>query len=407
MDRGARRVDERRVRVTPQRMLESRICAALADVPATAWDALHDGRNPFIAYAFLDGLERHDCLRTSWGWTPHHLTLWDDDTLVAAAPGYLKTNSHGEFVFDHAWAHAYARYGQQYFPKWLCAVPYSPVTGPRLLSRNAAARHALIDAMIELVGGEDASSAHVNFHLPTETEAFDARWLPRIDVQYHWRNDAGWTSFDAFLGAMDSKHRKNIRQERAKVQRAGVTFRVVEGKDATEADLAAMYGFYLQTFAEYGNSPALTPEFLRHLARAMPESLVLMLADHEGETIAGALCLRGGDTLYGRYWGATRQLPGLHFETCYYQGIDYCLRTGLRVFEPGAQGEHKLARGFLPTLVHSRHWLADPAFAGALGAWCEEEAASVLGYAALLSSRSPFRDADDASDPRDVATPAR
>ncbi|MEJ7746199.1 MAG: GNAT family N-acetyltransferase [Luteimonas sp.] len=368
-----------------------RIAGALADIPAEAWDGLHDGCNPFVTHAFLAGLEQHGCLREEWGWTPRHITLWDADTLIAAAPGYVKHNSHGEFVFDHAWAHAYARYGQDYFPKQLCAVPYSPVTGPRLLANNDTHRRLLLDAIVATTRREGLSSAHVNFHHDNEDAIFGREWLSRIDVQYHWRNAAGWSDFDAFLAAMDHKHRKNIRQERAKVARAGVTFRVLHGDEASDADLATMYGFYLQTFAEYGNSPALTLEFLRHLARTMPRQLVIFLAEHDGQDVAGALCLRGGDTLYGRYWGAGATLPGLHFETCYYQGIDYCLREGLCVFEPGAQGEHKLARGFLPTRVRSRHFIADPVFAEALGRWCAEEVASVKRYAVMLESRSPFR----------------
>ncbi|MDQ3230049.1 MAG: GNAT family N-acetyltransferase [Pseudomonadota bacterium] len=373
-------------------MVETRVVATLADITSAAWDALHDGSNPFITHGFLAGLEQHGCLREEWGWTPRHITLWDGESLVAAAPGYLKHNSHGEFVFDHAWAHAYARYGQDYFPKHLCAVPYSPVTGPRLLANTDAHRRLLLDALIETTQRDDLSSAHVNFHRDDEDTLIGEEWLSRIDVQYHWRNAAGWRDFDAFLAAMDHKHRKNIRQERAKVVRAGVSFRVLHGDEASDTDIAAMYGFYLQTFAEYGNSPALTLEFLIHLAREMPRQVVMFLARQDGRDIAGALCLRGGDTLYGRYWGASAVLPGLHFETCYYQGIDYCLREGVRVFEPGAQGEHKLARGFLPALVRSRHWIADPMFAEALGRWCDEEAASVKRYAAMLTTRSPFRD---------------
>lgn len=388
-----------------------RILANLGDVTAADWDALHDGRNPFVAHAFLSGLEQHGCLRPDLGWTPQHLTLWDGDTLVAAAPGYLKTNSHGEFVFDHAWAHAYARHGLDYFPKWLCAVPYSPVTGPRLLAADAGSRQALVRAIVAMVRTAGLSSAHVNFHPETEAAAFGDDWLPRIDVQYHWRNlpfpgmhspdmpdqnGARWLTFDDYLAAMDHRHRKNIRQERARVRRSGVTFRTVHGDEASDADLATMHRFYLRTFADYGNLPALTLEFLRHLAREMPRQLVLVLAECDGAAIAGSLSLRGGDTLYGRYWGTSPRidqitLPGLHFETCYYQGIDYCLREGLRVFEPGAQGEHKLARGFLPTLVHSRHWIADPAFARALRAWCREETDSVQRHATFLATHGPFR----------------
>ena len=364
---------------------------ALSEIPAADWDALHDGRNPFVAHAFLSGLESTGCLREEWGWTPCHVGLWNGDELIAAAPGYLKTNSHGEFVFDHAWAHAYAQHGLDYFPKWLGAVPYSPVTGPRLLARDDAHRSLLLESIVGFVRKTGLSSAHVNFHEEDEDAAFDSDWLPREDVQYHWRNDAGWETFDDFLAAMDHKHRKNIQQERRKVREAGVSFRIAHGDEATDADLAAMHGFYLHTFADYGNSPTLTLEFLHHLARAMPRQLVLVLGERDGEPVSGALCLRGGDTLYGRYWGAAEQVPGLHFETCYYQGIDYCLHEGLSRFEPGAQGEHKIARGFLPTIVRSRHRIGDPRFAAALRDWCRDERRSVRDYATMLASHSPFK----------------
>ena len=374
-------------------MPQARIHRALRDIPAGQWDALHDGRNPFVAHAFLAGMEEHGVIDAGLGWVPYHLGLWEGDALVAAAPSYIKTNSHGEFVFDHAWARAYAQHGREYFPKWLCAVPYSPVTGPRLLALDDASKALLLQAIAALVEEAGLSSAHVNFHAAAEEPLFDARWLPRKDVQYHWRNTAGWTDFGDFLGAMDHKHRKNIRQERAKVAAAEVGFRVVHCDEASADDLATMFGFYLRTFADYGNTPSLTLEFLQHLARVMPRNLVLLLAHRGGRDIAGALCLRGGDTLYGRYWGADldEPVPGLHFETCYYQGIEYCLREGLACFEPGAQGEHKLARGFLPASVHSRHFIADPGFAAAIAPWCAEEAEAVRGYAATLAAHSPFR----------------
>jgi len=376
-------------------MATARIHGALSDIPAAQWDALHDGSNPFVAHAFLAGMEAHGVVAAHHGWEPRHLALWEGNDLVAAAPAYLKHNSHGEFVFDHAWAHAYARHGRDYFPKWLCAVPYSPVSGPRLLARDEASRQVLAEAFRAIAAEAALSSVHVNFHPAAEAPAFGADWIARTDVQYHWHDRDGWRDFDAFLAAMDHKHRKNIRQERAKVARAGIRFRVVHGDEASAEDLAAMHDFYLQTFAWHGNRPTLTLEFLQHLAAAMPRQLVLFLAMRDDAPVAGALCLRGGDTLFGRYWGTSLAEPvsGLHFETCYYQGIDYCLREGLARFEPGAQGEHKLARGFLPAFVHSRHWIADPAFAAALAPWCAQEREAVHRYAATLATHSPFRPA--------------
>ncbi len=370
--------------------LQVRVITSMAEVAAPDWDALHDGGNPFVSHAFLGGLEAHGCLRPDWGWQPEHLTLWRDGALVAAAPGYRKYNSHGEFVFDHAWANAYARNGLDYFPKWLGGVPYSPVTGPRLLAHDDDDRRILCEAIVAHVRAEQLSSAHVNFHLPAESACFDGEWLLRNDVQFQWQREPGWQRFDDFLAAMDHKRRKNIRQERSKVARAGITFVTRHGNEAGADELRAMHGFYLQTFAEYGNSPALTLGFLRHLATQLPRQLVLFLALCEGEPIAGALCLRGKDTLYGRYWGGAA-LPGLHFETCYYQGIEYCLREGLQRFEPGAQGEHKLARGFLPTEVRSQHWVAHPQFREALRDWCAREREEVSQYAHALQRHSPFK----------------
>jgi predicted N-acyltransferase len=376
-------------------MPELRLHAALDELPAQAWDALHDRRNPFVEHAFLAGMEREGCLRPRWGWTPRHASLWRDGELVAAAPAYLKTNSHGEFVFDHAWANAYQRFGREYFPKWLVAVPYSPVTGPRLLARDPSDQRVLLAAMQTHAQREGLSSLHVNFHREDESAAFDDGWLAREDAQFHWRN-RGWATFDDFLAALQPKKRKNLRQEREKVARAGFTFRCVHGDEASDDDLAAMHFFYCRTFGDYGNHPALTLEFFRHLARTMPRQLVLFLAERDGEAVAGALCLRGGDTLYGRYWGSSevQPTPGLHFETCYYQGIDYCLREGLQVFEPGAQGEHKVARGFLPVTTRSHHWLADPAFTTAVGDWCREERAATASYRRTVLAHSPYRDAD-------------
>jgi predicted N-acyltransferase len=379
-----------------------RLCPRLDDVPAPQWDALHAGTNPFVAHAFLTGLERSGCLRRDWGWTPCHALLYDDHDLVAAAPGYRKDNSHGEFVFDHAWAHAYERYGRDYYPKWLLGVPYSPVAGPRLLARDAATRAALIEAIVRRAPSLGWSSVHLNFAVEEEVTGLGPEWLSRNDVQFHWDNTGlAWRDFSDFTGAMTHKRRKAIRQERDRVRRNGYTFRIVHGDEAAPQEIDAMHDFYAMTFHEKGNSPALTVEFFRHLAQTMPRRLVLVLAEREGRLVAGAMCLRGGDTLYGRYWGGEETAPGLHFETCYYQGIDYCLREGLTRFEPGAQGEHKLARGFLPVLTHSRHLITDPVFAQALRPWCAQERASVQRYREALLDHSPFRHDDPTAASRD------
>ena len=339
-----------------------RVHARLDEIPAADWDALAGSGNPFVSHAFLAGLEREGCIQSRNGWTPRHATLWRDDRLVAAAPGYLKANSHGEFVFDHAWVHAYARAGLDYFPKWLVAVPYSPVTGPRLLAVDDADRTALARGLAAQADADGLASVHVNFAPAAEAPAFGDDWVARLDVQFHWRN-RDWADFGAFLAALQPKKRKNIRQERERVRHAGFRFRVVHGDEATEADLDAMYGFYVRTFAEYGNLPVLTLGFFRHLARAMPRRFVLILADLHGRTVAGALCLR----------------------------------EGLAAFEPGAQGEHKIARGFLPTFTHSRHRVADPQFAAAIAGWCRRERAAAASYRDAVLAHSPYLDADPAA----------
>ncbi len=381
-------------------MTNARFVAALSDVPAEQWDALRPDDNPFLSHAFLHGLEQHGCLQPRYGWVPHHLLLDDGERLLAAAPCYLKANSHGEFVFDHAWAEAYWRNGIDYYPKLLCAVPYSPVTGPRLLTGpddSPALRAQAMRALCDEVRRRDLSSAHITFdqHAGPTTADDASEWRERFDWQFHWRNPAGagpaWRNFDDFLGALNAKKRKNIRQERAQVASAGVSFRHLNGAQATDADLQSMFDFYLATFSDKGNLPVLTLAFLRHLASSMPEQLLLVLADRGGRTIAGALFLHSRRALYGRYWGCSEPLPGLHFETCYYQGIDYCLAHGIPDFEPGAQGEHKLARGFLPARTRSLHYIADPRFRSAVGDALRREAQWQTQYRDDLLLHSPYR----------------
>jgi len=379
--------------------LNARFHARLDEIDAAAWDALLPDDNPFLRHAFLSGLEQHGCIRAEYGWRAQHVGLYRGGELVAAAPLYLKRNSHGEYVFDWSWAGAYERHGLDYYPKLLAAVPYSPVTGPRLLAGSGgdapALRQALVAAIADTVQGADLSSAHVNFVTDADTQALQsAGWLARFDWQYHWTNPRGesgsWRDFEDFLAALSHKKRKNIRHERAQVARAHITCEVHHGDELDPCDWAAIHELYLGTFAERGNHPALTLAFFRHLGAVMPRAVLAILCRRGNEIIAMALLLRSSDTLYGRYWGCHENVPGLHFEACYYQGIEYCLAHGLSRFEPGAQGEHKLARGFLPTRTRSFHYLADPRFRDAVRAALAREAPALEEYRSELMRHSPY-----------------
>ncbi len=366
----------------------------MQEIDARAWNSLLPDDNPFLDHAFLSGLEQHGCLDPRHGWLPHHLGLYRSGELVAAAPLYIKLNSHGEYVFDWAWASAYERHGLDYYPKLLCAVPYSPISGPRLLTGSSSdvdtLRVALIDAIHAEAKRHGWSSAHLNFSSDADSRAFVGKdWLPRFDWQFHWKNP-GWRDFADFLDALTPKKRKNIRQERERVARAGVECDIVAGNELGDADWSAVHKFYLSTFSEKGNYPALTEAFFRHLGSALGGRVLVVRAWRARRWIATALLLRSRDTLYGRYWGCTETVPGLHFETCYYQGIDYCLRQGLRSFEPGAQGEHKLARGFLPTKTRSFHWLADTRFRAAVRDALAREATALHDYRDELMAHSPY-----------------
>jgi len=371
-------------------LLRHRFVPRLAEVDAVRWDALRGSDDPFTSHAFLSGLEETGCLRPRWGWNPHHLLIENEaGELQAAAPCYLKTNSHGEFVFDHAWADAYFRAGLDYFPKLLVAVPYSPVTGPRLLcAGDAGLRTELLRALESFASEHRLSGAHINFH-PIE-DVPDGAWLARTDLQFHWHN-TGYACFEDFLAALSSKKRKNLRQERAQVARAGIRLRRVHGDAASEEEIAVAHRLYCRTFDDKGNHAALTLDFFRHLARALGRGLLLVLAERGDEVIAMALCLRSADTLYGRYWGCFEEVPGLHFECCYHQGIEYCIEQGLTRFEPGAQGEHKLARGFLPTATHSSHFLPMAVFREAVARSLEDERRWLAQYRQELLAHSPYR----------------
>ncbi|PZQ19399.1 MAG: GNAT family N-acetyltransferase [Rhodanobacter denitrificans] len=375
-------------------MLHARFHPRLDAIEAADWDVLVADDNPFVGHAFLSGLERHGCLSAEYGWQPHHLGVYADDRLVAAAPLYLKGNSHGEFVFDWSWAAAYERHGLAYYPKLLAGVPYSPVTGPRLLAGRGEDAAALRRVLVGLIERETErlglSSAHANFVADADAAALaDAGWLARGDWQFHWHN-RGWRDFDDFLGALASKKRKNIRHERAQVARAGVHCTPMLGGDLDEATWDAVHRLYRRTFDAHGNYAALTPAFFRHLGRALPTRSLVVLCRHGSELIAMALFLRSADTLYGRYWGAETEVPGLHFEACYYQGIDYCLREGLARFEPGAQGEHKVARGFLPVATRSFHHVVDGRFRAAIADALRAEARALEDYRRDVLAHTPY-----------------
>jgi predicted N-acyltransferase len=347
-----------------------RIIERLETVEADAWNALGAAPYPFLRHEFLVALEEEGCLGERYGWLPRHLTLWDeDDRLVGAVPLYLKDNSYGEFVFDWAWADAYARHGLNYYPKLVSASPYTPATGPKLLAPADAAgeiRPLLIDATQHLAERLGVSSLHWLFTLPEENATLESRaLLRRVGCQFHWSN-AGYADFDAFLATLTSGKRKNIRKERRKVADAGVSFRRLDGHTATGKDWAVFHRFYESTFDRRGGIPTLSRRFFERIAHDMPDQVLLVMCDVGREPVAAAFCLVGDDTLYGRHWGCDRHIDNLHFEACYYQGIEFCIERGLARFEPGAQGEHKIPRGFLPTPTLSAHWLADPRFRDAI-----------------------------------------
>ncbi|WP_199031990.1 GNAT family N-acetyltransferase [Ralstonia sp. ASV6] len=379
-----------------------RLVTDLRDIGRDAWDALlaqQPEATPFLRYDFLHALHESGSASPDTGWSPQYLTLWEDgahgETLAAAAPLYVKGHSYGEYVFDWAWANAYAQHGLEYYPKWLSAIPFTPVQGARLLAHSADARAALLDTLLAAAQQSALSSLHVLF--PTAAEAEQMRtagMLLRQGVQFHWCN-AGFGSFDDFLAALEQKKRKNIRAERRRVHDAGITFRHVPGAAATDADWRFFHRCYRTTYREHHSSPYLNLEFFRQIGQTMPENLLLVIASRNGNDIASALLVVDArpeaSVMYGRYWGAVEHHPCLHFETAYYQPLTYCIEHGIRTFEGGAQGEHKMARGFQPVATLSAHWLAHPAFADAVGRFLDRETAGMEAYLDELMDRSPFR----------------
>jgi uncharacterized protein len=377
--------------LVPAASVTARIADGVSSILPGDWDACASDGNPFVSHAFLSILERSGSVSPRAGWQSLPIVIEDDQGVPAAiAPAYAKSHSQGEYVFDHAWADAWEQAGGQYYPKLQIAVPFTPVPGPRLLLRDGALAPGLIAGIEAVTDQNRLSSAHVTFLDDAQLPLFEqAGWLVRAGTQFHWANE-GYGDFDDFLGALASRKRKAIRKERAAAVE-GLDIRHLSGAEITEADWDSFWTFYQDTGSRKWGRPYLTREFFTLLGREMADKVLLILACHDGRPIAGALNLIGADTLYGRYWGCTEEVPFLHFELCYYQAIDAAIARGLQRVEAGAQGEHKLARGYSPVTTWSAHYLPDPGFRRAVAEYLEREREAVAQEQEYLGALTPFR----------------
>jgi predicted N-acyltransferase len=370
--------------------LRTRVLNSLGEVSAVQWDALA-GEHPLLSHAFLHALHETDCAADDTGWSPAYITLWEGEQLAAAMPMYSKDHSYGEYVFDWAWADAYERHGIRYYPKLLSAIPFTPATGPRLLAKSPAVRGRLIEVALGLAREQRASSLHVLFPLYEEALELESHgMLLRTGVQFHWRNP-GYRDFDDFLSRLSHDKRKKIKQERRRVREAGVELIRLDGREASTAQWDFFYRCYTRTYREHHSTPYLNRKLFERLATTMPGNVMLVIGMLEGKPICAALNVHNAHTLYGRYWGSTQFVTGLHFETCYYQAIEFCIARGIGLFEGGAQGEHKLARGFLPERTYSAHWLAHPQFAHAVEDFLKRETRGIAGYVNELNEHNPYK----------------
>lgn len=374
------------------------------------WDALvatQAEANPFLSFAFLHALHESGCASAKSGWQPQYLTIWSDGEqegsndgsgsglLQAAMPLYAKFHSYGEYVFDWAWADAYRKNGLEYYPKLLSAIPFTPVTGSRLMALDGNAMAALVTALQSVQQHSDISSTHILYPPPDQADVLkNAGFMLRSGVQFHWLN-TGYADFDAFLDTLERKKRKNIRAERRKVLEAGVTFRHIRGVDASEADWRFFKRCYDHTYAAHFSTPYLNLDFFKRIGKTMPQNILLIVAERDGQPIASSLLIHTDEVLFGRYWGAIEEVACLHFETAYYQPLEFCIANGIQCFEGGAQGEHKMARGFLPQQTWSAHWLAHPGFADAIERYLEQESVGIDAYMDELNERNPFRNVKD------------
>ncbi len=368
---------------------------AIADIAPQAWNSLAGDAYPFLRHEFLLAAEQTGCVSADAGWSPRHITLERDGRMVGAMPLYQKEHSWGEFVFDWAWARAYEQAGLRYYPKLVSAVPFTPAPSRRLLladPADTAAAGALIDAAIALARRTDCSSLHVLFPVPEELPLLRAAGLRiRKDCQFHWHN-RGYADFDGFLRTFTASKRKKVRRDRRRVSEAGIRFRHLKGAEIDTDTWEQVYRFISITFMRRGSLPYYNLDFFLRICEALPDNILIILAERDAEPIAAAVFFEAPSALYGRYWGSDGHHNALHFETCYYQGIDYCIEKGLQLFEPGTQGEHKISRGFAPQSTWSAHWLAHPQFLSAIEDYLEEEARYVDRYIEAVDARSPYRD---------------
>ncbi len=387
--------------LTNQQEYQLEILGSLAEVSASEWTALVPvDAAPFLRHEFLIALERCACVGEGTGWQPAHLVLRKKSAntpLIAAMPLYLKQHSYGEFVFDWSWAQAYEQHGIDYYPKALCAIPFTPVQGPKLLCASSEdpepIRTALLDGLKSLVTQNELSSAHILFPEQSEIGSMvEQGFMLRDSVQFHWQNH-NYQNFEQFLSVLTMKRRKNIRRERALVAAENIKFNHLPGIETTKADWEFFYCCYENTYVEHHSSPYLSKAFFIELANTMPDNLHLIVASNDDERIACSLLIvdKTNAKAYGRYWGSIKYVDCLHFETAYYQAIEYCIRENIQIFEGGAQGEHKMARGFMPTTIHSAHWIADPQFSKAIKLFLEREHRGIAAYVDELSEHSPLK----------------
>ncbi len=375
--------------------MKIQICHQISLIDESQWNALVQDNNPFLRHEFLTALEKHNCVGEKFGWLPIHIAIYQDDDLVGAMPLYEKYNSYGEFVFDQSWAEAWQQHGLRYFPKLVCSIPYTPASGQRLLIKTKQLSHSLYPLFLKVLRELSVQRKMSGFHIlfPQQPEL---DWLKqqgmfiRHDCQFHWHNKR-YSTFDDFLAQLSSRKRKNIVKERQAVVNAGVTLKRVNGHQASEQDWQQMSHFYERTFTEKWGTATLNYEFFIEVAKKIPEQVVLVLAQQDNICIAGALMFCSDTHLYGRFWGCDKTIKGLHFEACYYQGIEYCIENNLAVFEPGAQGEHKVSRGFIPTLTRSAHYLMENPFEQSIIKFVEYEKSNVLNYINEINQHLPYK----------------